>query len=279
MSALIAVRQGRRADLRRRHAVALRPRLSAGARRARSGLPMSSPSPAHRPCSLRSPSPVCPPIASASSASCPPSSRRATNVLAARAAPRNAGVLRIPAPSRRHALRPGRGSSATPARPPWRSNSPSASSASSAARWPNLPRPSADAETKGEAVIVVAGAEERGDRRLPNGRPALAELLKTQPLRAAVDEITARYGLKRKEVYDAALALKARRVSRASPPSSSAAAAKRWRPGSCASRATASSPPASRPRSARSTSSPAASASPSSSRSRPRSAGTRWPTR
>jgi 16S rRNA (cytidine1402-2'-O)-methyltransferase len=30
-----------------------------------------------------------------------------------------------------------------------------------------------------------------------------------QPLRAAVDEITARFGLKRKEVYDAALALKA----------------------------------------------------------------------
>jgi 16S rRNA (cytidine1402-2'-O)-methyltransferase len=30
-----------------------------------------------------------------------------------------------------------------------------------------------------------------------------------RPLRVAVDEIAARYGLKRKEVYDAALALKA----------------------------------------------------------------------
>jgi 16S rRNA (cytidine1402-2'-O)-methyltransferase len=29
-----------------------------------------------------------------------------------------------------------------------------------------------------------------------------------QPLRAAVDEIATRFGLKRKEVYDAALALK-----------------------------------------------------------------------
>jgi 16S rRNA (cytidine1402-2'-O)-methyltransferase len=40
-------------------------------------------------------------------------------------------------------------------------------------------------------------------------RAALEEALVAQPLRAAVDEITARYGLKRKEVYDAALALKA----------------------------------------------------------------------
>ena len=30
-----------------------------------------------------------------------------------------------------------------------------------------------------------------------------------QPLRAAVDAVSAQYGLKRKEVYDAALALKA----------------------------------------------------------------------
>ena len=30
-----------------------------------------------------------------------------------------------------------------------------------------------------------------------------------QPLRAAVDAVTEQYGLKRKEVYDAALALKA----------------------------------------------------------------------
>ena len=38
----------------------------------------------------------------------------------------------------------------------------------------------------------------------------LKAALLEQPLRAAVDEVTARFGLKRKEVYDAALALKAR---------------------------------------------------------------------
>ena len=64
-----------------------------------------------------------------------------------------------------------------------------------------------DAETKGEAVVVVAGAEERVIE-VSEWRPALAELLKTQPLRGAVDDVAARYGLKRKEVYDAALALR-----------------------------------------------------------------------
>jgi 16S rRNA (cytidine1402-2'-O)-methyltransferase len=63
--------------------------------------------------------------------------------------------------------------------------------------------------TKGEAVILVGGAEgvvvEAAD-----WQAALEEALVAQPLRAAVDEITARYGLKRKDVYDAALALKAR---------------------------------------------------------------------
>lgn len=63
-------------------------------------------------------------------------------------------------------------------------------------------------DTKGEAVILVGGAEgvvvEEAD-----WKAALEEALVAQPLRAAVDEITARYALKRKEVYDAALALKA----------------------------------------------------------------------
>ena len=66
----------------------------------------------------------------------------------------------------------------------------------------------AEGETKGEAVILVGGAEgvvvEAAD-----WQAALEEALVDQPLRAAVDEITARYGLKRKEVYDAALAFKA----------------------------------------------------------------------
>jgi 16S rRNA (cytidine1402-2'-O)-methyltransferase len=61
---------------------------------------------------------------------------------------------------------------------------------------------------KGEAVILVAGA---GDvvADPEQWRAALAEAMADQPLRAAVDEIAARYSLKRKDVYDAALALKA----------------------------------------------------------------------
>jgi 16S rRNA (cytidine1402-2'-O)-methyltransferase len=66
----------------------------------------------------------------------------------------------------------------------------------------------AEGDTKGEAVILVGGAEgvvvEAAD-----WQAALVEALAGQPLRAAVDEVTARFGLKRKEVYDAALALKA----------------------------------------------------------------------
>lgn len=68
----------------------------------------------------------------------------------------------------------------------------------------------ADAETRGEAVILVAGATERvvdADA----WQAALVAELTTQPLRSAVDEIATRFGLKRKEVYDAALALKAER--------------------------------------------------------------------
>jgi 16S rRNA (cytidine1402-2'-O)-methyltransferase len=63
-------------------------------------------------------------------------------------------------------------------------------------------------EIKGEAVILVGGAAERVANDT-DWRLALAAALEGQPLRAAVDEITTAYGLKRKEVYDAALALKA----------------------------------------------------------------------
>jgi 16S rRNA (cytidine1402-2'-O)-methyltransferase len=66
----------------------------------------------------------------------------------------------------------------------------------------------ADAETKGEAVIAVTGAPETAPDAA-DWRPALVEAMADQPLRAAVDEIAARFGLKRKDVYDAALALKA----------------------------------------------------------------------
>ena len=63
-------------------------------------------------------------------------------------------------------------------------------------------------DTKGEAVILVAGATD-ADIETGDWQEALAEALADQPLRAAVDEVTQKFGLKRKEVYDAALALKA----------------------------------------------------------------------
>jgi len=65
------------------------------------------------------------------------------------------------------------------------------------------------ADTRGEAVILVAGATDVvADPDL--WRAALADAMADQPLRAAVDEIATQFDLKRKDVYDAALALKAR---------------------------------------------------------------------
>lgn len=66
----------------------------------------------------------------------------------------------------------------------------------------------AEDDTKGEAVILVGGATETVVEAA-DWQAALDLALADQPLRAAVDEITARYHLKRKEVYDAALARKA----------------------------------------------------------------------
>jgi 16S rRNA (cytidine1402-2'-O)-methyltransferase len=65
----------------------------------------------------------------------------------------------------------------------------------------------ADAETKGEAVILVEGAPEPSADP-DEWRTALAAAMADQPLRIAVDEIAARFNLKRKDVYDVALALK-----------------------------------------------------------------------
>ncbi|SFV37765.1 16S rRNA (cytidine1402-2'-O)-methyltransferase [Devosia crocina] len=64
-------------------------------------------------------------------------------------------------------------------------------------------------ETKGEAVVSVAGAAEPSAPAAEYWQAALLEEMGQKPVRGAVDEIAARYGLKRKEVYDAALALKA----------------------------------------------------------------------
>jgi len=65
----------------------------------------------------------------------------------------------------------------------------------------------AQGETRGEAVILVAGAPEMVVEAA-DWQAALAAALKEQKLRAAVDDIASTYGLKRKDVYDAALALK-----------------------------------------------------------------------
>jgi 16S rRNA (cytidine1402-2'-O)-methyltransferase len=67
----------------------------------------------------------------------------------------------------------------------------------------------AGTETKGEAVIVVAGAAEAAAPDAADWQAALVSEMEGQPLRAAVDEVAKRFGLRRKEVYDAALALKA----------------------------------------------------------------------
>lgn len=64
-------------------------------------------------------------------------------------------------------------------------------------------------ETKGEAVIVVAGAPEGDAEITGDWEAALGAAMAQQPLRAAVDEVAARFGLKRKQVYDAALRIKA----------------------------------------------------------------------
>jgi 16S rRNA (cytidine1402-2'-O)-methyltransferase len=64
----------------------------------------------------------------------------------------------------------------------------------------------AGGDTKGEAVILVAG---RTEPAVAEDWPAaLDAALGEMPLRAAVETVAARFGLKRKEVYDAALARK-----------------------------------------------------------------------
>ena len=63
-----------------------------------------------------------------------------------------------------------------------------------------------DSATRGEAVIVVSGAASTDSASAPDWRAALEEALTRAPLRSAVDEIAARFSLKRKDVYDEALA-------------------------------------------------------------------------
>jgi 16S rRNA (cytidine1402-2'-O)-methyltransferase len=63
-------------------------------------------------------------------------------------------------------------------------------------------------ETKGEAVILVSGADAAETVPTEDWQAALVEALAQNPLREAVDAVTAKFGLKRKDVYSAALALK-----------------------------------------------------------------------
>ncbi|WP_196260352.1 16S rRNA (cytidine(1402)-2'-O)-methyltransferase [Pelagibacterium limicola] len=65
--------------------------------------------------------------------------------------------------------------------------------------------------TKGEAVILVGGAGKGEIAGTQDWQGELETALVQMPLRAAVDEITTRHALKRKDVYDAALALKSGR--------------------------------------------------------------------
>ncbi len=74
---------------------------------------------------------------------------------------------------------------------------------------PELADQFVDAETKGEAVIVVAGATAPSAPDADEWQAVLAAEMVGQPLRAAVDAVAEKFGLKRKEVYDAALAIKA----------------------------------------------------------------------
>ena len=62
-------------------------------------------------------------------------------------------------------------------------------------------------DTTGEAVVVVGGASDAVVAEA-DWMAALETALTGQPLRTAVDEISTQFGLKRKEVYDAALALR-----------------------------------------------------------------------
>lgn len=63
-------------------------------------------------------------------------------------------------------------------------------------------------DTKGEAVILVAGTPKGETNATGDWEGALSEALAEKPLRAAVDDIAEKFSIKRKQVYDRALALR-----------------------------------------------------------------------
>jgi 16S rRNA (cytidine1402-2'-O)-methyltransferase len=62
---------------------------------------------------------------------------------------------------------------------------------------------------RGEAVIVVAGVAASSDSATGDWQAALTAALESQPLRAAVDDIATAFNIKRRDVYEYALAIKA----------------------------------------------------------------------
>ena len=64
-------------------------------------------------------------------------------------------------------------------------------------------------DTKGEAVVLVAGAGAPAEPLEADWQDALAEAMAENSLREAVDMVSARFDLPRKKVYDAALKRKA----------------------------------------------------------------------
>lgn len=60
---------------------------------------------------------------------------------------------------------------------------------------------------RGEAVILVAGADEAADPDPDAWQADLAEELRTKSLRDAVDDVARKYGLRRRQVYEHALTL------------------------------------------------------------------------
>lgn len=68
----------------------------------------------------------------------------------------------------------------------------------------------AEGDTRGEAVILVAGASAGEQVAATDWQAALDVALAEMPLREAVDRVAAAFPLKRKQVYNAALARKAR---------------------------------------------------------------------
>ncbi|MCD7058467.1 16S rRNA (cytidine(1402)-2'-O)-methyltransferase [Pelagibacterium xiamenense] len=65
-------------------------------------------------------------------------------------------------------------------------------------------------DPKGEAVILVGGGDGSPPAAEGDWQDELATLMSEKPLRAAVDDVAQKFGLRRKEVYNAALGLKAR---------------------------------------------------------------------